>query len=76
VTATVVATRLAGIARQDVAKVVESEGEFSWGGAASTIFWVDPREELVVIFMTQLMPSGTYNFRGQLKQLVHQAIAG
>jgi CubicO group peptidase (beta-lactamase class C family) len=57
-------------------QTVGSPGEFYWGGAASTIFWVDPVEDLIVIFMTQLMPSGTFNFRGQLKQLVHQAIAG
>lgn len=55
-------------------QTVGSPGEFYWGGAASTIFWVDPVEDLVVIFMTQLMPSGTFNFRGQLKQLVHQAL--
>ena len=58
------------------AQVVGSAGEFYWGGAASTIFWVDPLEDLVVIFMTQLMPSGTFNFRGQLKQLVHHALVG
>ncbi len=51
-----------------------SAGEFYWGGAASTIFWVDPREELAVIFMTQLMPSSTYNFRGQLKSLIYAAL--
>lgn len=50
------------------------EGDFFWGGAASTIFWVDPRDDLVVIFMTQLMPSATFNFRGQLKNLVYAAI--
>ena len=50
------------------------EGDFYWGGAASTIFWVDPREDLVVIFMTQLMPSATFNFRGQLKSIVYSAI--
>ena len=33
-----------------------SLGDFSWGGAASTYFWIDPREELTTIFMTQLMP--------------------
>ena len=49
-------------------------GDYYWGGAASTIFWIDPREELVVIFMTQLMPSGTFNFRGQLKNMVYAAI--
>ena len=35
-----------------------STGEYLWGGAASTIFWVDPAEALVVVFMTQLIPSG------------------
>ncbi len=49
-------------------------GDYYWGGAASTIFWVDPTEDLVVIFMTQLMPSGTFNFRGQLKSIVYSAI--
>lgn len=54
--------------------LVGSPGEFMWGGAASTIFWVDPAESLIVVFMTQLMPSGTFNFRGQLKTLVYPAI--
>ncbi|HEX5378596.1 MAG TPA: serine hydrolase domain-containing protein [Phenylobacterium sp.] len=49
-------------------------GDFYWGGAASTIFWVDPKEDLSVVFMTQLMPSGTFNFRGQLKSLIYSAI--
>ena len=48
--------------------------DFFWGGAASTIFWVDPIDDLVAIFMTQLMPSNTFNFRGQLKNLVYSAI--
>jgi CubicO group peptidase (beta-lactamase class C family) len=56
------------------AQVVGSPGEFAWGGAASTAFWIDPAEELVVIFMTQFMPSRTFNFRGQLKQLIYGAI--
>jgi CubicO group peptidase (beta-lactamase class C family) len=51
-----------------------SAGEFAWGGAASTAFWVDPKEELSVLFFTQLMPSATFNFRGQLKQLVYSSI--
>lgn len=50
-------------------------GEFMWGGAASTTFWVAPAEELVVVFMTQLIPSGTFNFHGQLKALVYGAMA-
>jgi CubicO group peptidase (beta-lactamase class C family) len=56
-------------------QVIGSAGEYMWGGAASTIFWVDPSEDLVVVFMTQLLPSGTFNFRGQLKTLVYPAIA-
>ena len=54
--------------------VVGSAGEFMWGGAASTTFWVDPAEELAVVFMTQLLPSGTFNFRSQLKALVYAAL--
>jgi len=50
------------------------EGDYYWGGAASTIFWVDPKEDLVAIFMTQLMPSATFNFRGQLKNIIYSAI--
>jgi len=51
-----------------------ASGDYYWGGAASTIFWVDPREDLVVVFMTQLMPSATFNFRGQLKNIIYGAI--
>jgi CubicO group peptidase (beta-lactamase class C family) len=56
------------------AQTVGSVGEYAWGGAASTAFWIDPVEQLIVIFMTQLMPSGTFNFRGQLKSIVYPAI--
>jgi CubicO group peptidase (beta-lactamase class C family) len=49
-------------------------GDYYWGGAASTIFFVDPKEDLTMVFMTQLMPSGTFNFRGQLKSLIYSAI--
>ncbi len=52
-----------------------SPGEFSWGGAASTAFWVDPIEDLTVVFMTQLFPSSAYPFRAQLRALVYQALA-
>lgn len=53
---------------------VPCEGDFFWGGAASTYFWVDPGEDLICIFMTQLMPSTTFDFRGQLKDIVYAAI--
>jgi CubicO group peptidase (beta-lactamase class C family) len=51
-----------------------ASGDFYWGGAASTIFWVDQEEDLALIFMTQLMPSGAFNFRGQLKSIVYSSI--
>jgi CubicO group peptidase (beta-lactamase class C family) len=50
------------------------QGDYYWGGAASTIFWVDPKEDLTVVFMTQLMPSATFNFRGQLKNIIYSSI--
>ncbi|MEZ5573925.1 MAG: serine hydrolase domain-containing protein [Halioglobus sp.] len=51
-----------------------STGSYFWGGLASTLFWVDPVEELVVIFMTQLIPSRTFNFRGQLENIIYAAL--
>ena len=56
------------------ANVLDSPGEFAWGGAASTYFWVDPVEELIVVFMTQLLPSSTYPIRRELKTLAYQAL--
>ncbi|MBM0105083.1 beta-lactamase family protein [Steroidobacter sp. S1-65] len=50
-----------------------SVGDYSWGGMASTYFWIDPREQLIVIFMTQLMPSTIYNLRRELRTLVYSA---
>lgn len=55
-------------------KVLASEGEFAWGGMASTAFWVDPVEEVTALFFTQLMPSSTHPIRPQLKQLVYQSL--
>lgn len=55
-------------------KVPGSEGEASWGGAASTAFWIDQREELTAAFYTQLLPSSAYRIRPQLRQLVYQAL--
>jgi CubicO group peptidase (beta-lactamase class C family) len=51
-----------------------SKGEFYWGGAASTAFWVDPVEHVSVVFMTQLMPSTTYQIRRELRTLVYSAL--
>ena len=51
-----------------------SVGELAWGGMANTAFWVDPLEDMAVVFMTQLIPSGIYNIRRELRTLVYSAI--
>lgn len=53
-----------------------SEGEFSWGSAYFSRYWVDPKERLVAIFMTQLLPSGGSDLQEKLRVLVNQAIVG
>jgi CubicO group peptidase (beta-lactamase class C family) len=55
-------------------RVLGSGGEYAWGGAASTIFWCDPLEQIAVVFMTQLLPSGTLPLRSSLSRLVYQAL--
>ncbi len=55
-------------------KVLASPGEFAWGGAASTAFWVDPAEDITALLFTQLFPSSTHPLRPQLRQLVYQAL--
>ncbi|MEJ1978244.1 MAG: serine hydrolase domain-containing protein [Acetobacteraceae bacterium] len=56
------------------AQILGTPGEYAWGGAASTAFWVDPAEEMAVILLTQLMPSSTYPIRRELRVLTYQAV--
>ena len=56
------------------ASIITSKGEHHWGGAASTFFWVDPVEDLFVVFFTQLIPSSTYPIRRELRTRVYQAL--
>lgn len=56
------------------AQIPGSVGQYAWGGAASTAFWIDPVEDLLLVFMTQLLPSSTYPFRRELQVLVNAAI--
>jgi CubicO group peptidase (beta-lactamase class C family) len=51
-----------------------SPGDYGWGGVASTVFWVDPVEDMTVLFLTQLSPSGTTPNRKELRALVYQAL--
>jgi CubicO group peptidase (beta-lactamase class C family) len=59
---------------QAASQAPASVGTYSWGGAASTGFWIDPVEELIVIVLTQLLPSSTYPMRRELQSLVYAAL--
>ena len=51
-----------------------SAGEFGWGGAYHSTYWVDPAEEMVVVYLTQLIPARGIDDHGKLRSLIHQAI--
>ncbi len=51
-----------------------SKGNFSWGGLANTYFWIDPTQDMIVIFMTQIIPSGCYPLREELAEHIYGAL--
>ena len=51
-----------------------SVGEYWWGGMASTAFWIDPVENVSVVFLKQLIPSNTYPIRRELRSMINAAI--
>ena len=81
-------TRLGGIPRHGLgfglgfqvmlnpvhAQIIGTPGEISWGGAASTQFFIDPAEDLIAILMTQHMPAGIHPLAEQLRVLTYQAL--
>ena len=54
--------------------IMGSNGDHGWGGYAETVFWIDPQEEMIVINMTQCIPSGYYPMRKFLRTAVYQAL--
>ena len=56
------------------AQILGTPGEYAWGGAASTAFWIDPAEDMAVLLLTQLVPSSTYPIRRELRVLTYQAV--
>ncbi|MFA5678522.1 MAG: serine hydrolase domain-containing protein [Pseudomonas sp.] len=62
--------------KTDIAKsqTIGSPGEYGWGGMAGTMFFIDPVEDLIVIFMTQLIPSSSYMIRQELRAMVNAAL--
>jgi CubicO group peptidase (beta-lactamase class C family) len=51
-----------------------SVGEYGWGGAYGSSYWVDPKEELVVVYFTQVRPSSIANDQAMLRALIYQAL--
>ena len=56
------------------AQIVGTPGEVAWGGMASTAFWIDPKEDLAVVLMTQLIPSSALPIRKELRVLTYAAL--
>jgi CubicO group peptidase (beta-lactamase class C family) len=59
------------------AQIAGTAGEFAWGGAAGTAFWIDPGEQMIVVFMTQIMQMGLpapYPLRRELRTLAYSAV--
>lgn len=54
---------------------IGSTGEYNWGGAAGTRFWIDPKEEMIGIFLVQILPHTNLTYGSEFKQLAYQAIA-
>jgi CubicO group peptidase (beta-lactamase class C family) len=65
---------MAVVVNATATEVMRSDGEYNWGGAASTTFWIDPAEELFAVLMTQLLPSSFYPLRSEIRTLVYQSL--
>lgn len=50
------------------------KGEYFWGGMANTLFWIDPEEDVVAMMMTNILPSGLYPLRNDMRKLVYDAL--
>ena len=51
-----------------------SVGEYGWGGAYHSTYWVDPEEELIVVYLTNLIPAGGIDDHGKLRALIYQSL--
>ncbi len=56
------------------AQIIGTPGEYYWGGAASTAFFINPQEDLIMVFLTQLLPSSAYAFRRELRATIYTSI--
>jgi len=53
---------------------VGSEGEYNWGGAAGTSFWIDPKEHMIGVFLVNVLPSNEVTAAGQFKRMAYEAL--
>src|SRR5438094_10309748 len=53
---------------------VGSEGEYNWGGAAGTSFWIDPKEHMIGVFLVNVLPSSDVVAAGQFKRMAYEAL--
>jgi CubicO group peptidase (beta-lactamase class C family) len=53
---------------------IDRDGTYSWGGAAGTRFWIDPKNKLITIYMVQINPTDQFNFGGEMKKLVYDSM--
>ena len=51
-----------------------SVGDFGWGGAYHSTYWVDPKEDLTVAYMTQLIPAGGLEEQAKIRALIYTAL--
>ena len=56
------------------AETISTVGTIGWGGAASTNFWIDPKEEIIGILLTQIWPSYTYPTTNDFRTAIYQAL--
>jgi CubicO group peptidase (beta-lactamase class C family) len=56
------------------AQILGTPGEYAWGGAASTAFWIDPVEDMAVVLLTQLLPSSAWPIRRELRVMTYAAL--
>jgi len=53
---------------------IDRNGTYSWGGAAGTRFWIDPKNNLITIYMTQINPTAQFDYGSQMKRMVYAAM--
>ena len=62
------------IENQAAAATLGSDGGLYWGGAATTSFWIDPKEHMVGVFLVNVLPSNEVVAAGQFKRLAYEAL--